>query len=287
MTDELNYEHIIFEVKEKIATITLNRPNQLNALNETLLSEYVHALRTAENDKSVRAVIVKGAGPGFCAGYDAAGGNGDYQPEEDEDSAPFIDDKKNLDRMWGATETSWNLTKPVIAQVHGYCVAGGNDIAGQCDVIIAAENAIIQQPQVRRLGLSFNHMYPYKCGPQWSKILLLTGDPISGKEAEKLGIVAMAVPEDELETQVLKLAKRFCLLDPTMMATNKMAINRAYEAMGLEAARSSANTLDTVAHVAPIMKKFVSTALTSGFKDALVENELPYKEAERPFKIPD
>ncbi|BFM14529.1 crotonase/enoyl-CoA hydratase family protein [Maricurvus nonylphenolicus] len=280
------YDFILLDITDKIATITLNRPKQLNALSEALLSEYVHALKTAEDDPNVRAVIVKGAGPGFCAGYDAAGGNGNYAPEDAADAAPFIDDKKNLDRMWGATATAWNLTKPVIAQVHGYCVAGGNDIAGQCDVIIAADNAIIQQPQVRRLGLSFNHMYPYKIGPQWSKILLLSGDPVSGKEAEQLGLVAMSVPEEELEAQVLKLAKRFTLIDPTMMATNKMAINRAYESMGLNQARETANTLDTVAHVAPIMQKFVQTAMTSGFKAALTENEAPFKADERPFKVP-
>ena len=282
----MTYECILLEISNKIATITLNRPKQLNALSETLLTEYVEALRTAENDPNVRVVIVKGAGPGFCAGYDAAGGNDNYTEEKAEDAAPFVDDKKSLDRMWGATTTAWNLTKPVIAQVHGYCVAGGNDIAGQCDVVIAAEDAIIQQPQVRRLGLSFNHMFPYKCGPQWSKILLLTGDPVSGKEAESLGLVAMAVPEEQLEEQVLKLANRFALIDPTMMAMNKLAVNRAYESMGLNQARETANTLDTVAHVAPIMQKFVKTAMDSGFKEALAENEAPFKAGERPFKVP-
>ena len=282
----MTYECILLDISENIATVTLNRPQQLNALSEKLLSEYIHALRTAENNPDVRVVIVKGAGPGFCSGYDAAGGNDNYTEEKTADAHPFIDDKKSLDSMWGATTTAWNLTKPVIAQVHGYCVAGGNDIAGQCDIVIAAETAIIQQPQVRRLGLSFNHMFPYKCGPQWSKILLLTGDPVSGKEAEKLGLVAMAVPEDELEKQVLKLANRLALIDPTMMAMNKMAVNRAYECMGLNQARDTANTLDTVAHVAPIMQKFVETAMESGFKEALKENEAPFKAEDRPFKVP-
>jgi len=283
----MNYECIQYDVKGRIASITLNRPKQLNALNDTLLTEYVHALKNAENDPSVRVVIVKGAGSAFCAGYDAAGGNDAlYNQKPDENSAPFIEDKKSLDKMWGATQAAWDLTKPVIAQVHGFCVAGGNDIAGQCDIVIAAENAIIQQPQIRRLGLSFNHMYPYKCGPQWSKILLLTGDPVNGREAERLGLVAMAVSEDELESQVLKLAERLALIDPTMMATNKLAVNRAYEAMGLNEARNNANTLDTIAHVSPAMNKFVATALKSGFKAALSENETPFKNSERPFRVP-
>ena len=282
----MDYKCILYSVEDRIATIALNRPKQMNALSDHLLREYVDALQLAEDDPDVRVVIVKSSSGHFCAGYDVAGGDETYSKGVTEDDTPFVDDKRNLDRMWGATQTAWNLTKPVIAQVNGYCMAGGNDIAGQCDVIIAAENATIQQPQVRRLGLSFNHMYAYKIGPQWAKILLLTGDPVSGKEAERLGLVAMAVPEDELDDQVLKLAKRLSLLDPTMAAMNKLAVNRVYEAMGMGQARDAANALDTIAHVAPVMQKFVGRAMDAGLKTALIENEAPYKNAERPFKVP-
>lgn len=282
----MSYEAIIYETKGSIAVITLNRPKQMNALNKTLLSEYVDALKTAEDDGNVKVVVVKGAGRGFCAGYDALDQGGSYDPNNPKNNHPFIEDKKSLDMMWNASTTAWNLTKPVIAQVHGHCVAGGNDIAGQCDIIIAADNAIIQQPQVRRLGLTFNHMYPYKCGPQWAKILLLTGDPISGAEAEQLGIVAMAVPEDELEAKVMALAERLALVDQTMMTTNKLAINRAYEAMGVNQARDTANSLDTIAHAAPIMQQFATTAIQDGLKAALTENEAPFVASPRPFKIP-
>ena len=280
----MDYEFIIYEKQENIATVTLNRPKQMNALNGGLLSEYVGALKQAESDSEVKVVIVKGAGRGFSAGYDATDQAGGYDPTAP-NLHPLIEDKKMLDQMWGASSTAWNLTKPVIAQVHGHCVAGGNDIAGQCDFIIVAENAIIQQPQVRRLGLTFNHMFPYKCGPQWAKLLLLTGDPISGKEAEALGIVAMAVPEEKLEDSVLNLARRLALVDQTMMTTNKLAINRAYESMGLDQARDTANSLDTIAHTAPVMQQFASTAIKEGLKAALIENEAPFQ-SERPFRVP-
>ena len=281
------YENILYDVSESIATVTLNRPAQMNALSAALLREYVHALKSAERDPDVRAVIVKAAGDHFCAGYDVTGDEDeDYSQGISEDNVPFVDDKLNLDQLWGATQTAWSLTKPVIAQVRGYCMAGGNDIAGQCDIVIAAETATIQQPQVRRLGLSFNHMYAYKCGPQWAKMLLLTGDPVTGKEAEALGLVAMAVPEEDLEEQVLKLARRLALLDPTMGAMNKLAINRVYENMGLPQAREAAKALDTIAHVAPNMQKFVATAKASGLRAALRENEAPYRQAERPFRVP-
>ena len=282
----MTYDSILYEVSDRIASITLNRPEQLNALNETLLTEYVDAHKRAENDPEVRVVVVKAAGRNFCAGYDASTASGMPGHYDGEDSTPFLDDKKALDGMWGATTAAWNNTKPVIAQVHGFCVAGGNDIAGQCDFIIAAENATIQQPQVRRLGLSFNHMYAYKCGPQWAKMLLLTGDPVTGKEAERLGLVAMAVPEDKLEDRVMALARRLALVDPTMLATNKLAVNRTYEAMGLNQARETANALDTIAHTASVMQKFITTAMNSGFKAALVENEAPFASTERPFHVP-
>jgi enoyl-CoA hydratase len=282
----MNYQNIIYDVADQIATVTLNRPAQMNALSAALLEEYVHALKSAERDDNVRVVIVKAAGEHFCAGYDVAASDEDYSKGMSEDYVPFVDDKLNLDFLWGATETAWHLTKPVIAQVHGYCMAGGNDIAGQCDIVIAADDAVIQQPQSRRLGLSFNHIYAYKCGPQWAKILLLTGDPVSGREAEQLGIAAMAFPREELEDAVIKLARRLALLDPTMGAMNKLAVNRAYESMGLPQARESAKALDTIAHVAPVMQKFVATAAESGLRTALRENEAPYREVERPFKVP-
>lgn len=282
----MTYENIIYQVADRIATITLNRPSQMNALSAALLQEYVDALKAAERDEEVRVVVVKAAGDHFCAGYDVAASDEDYSKGMSEEYVPFVDDKLNLDVLWGSTQTAWGLTKPVIAQVQGYCMAGGNDIAGQCDFIIAAENAVIQQPQVRRLGLSFNHMYAYKCGPQWAKLLLLTGDPVSGKEAESLGLVAMAFPEEELEDAVLRLANRLALLDPTMCAMNKLAVNSVFEAMGMPQARESSKALDTIAHVAPVMQKFVATATESGLRGALRENEAPYREAERPFRVP-
>jgi len=196
----MDYQNVLYETEGRIARITLNRPGKLNALSHDLLEEYADALTQAEEDTEVRVAIVKGAGRAFSAGYDVGGAPSRRGHVSSTPSiTPFVDDRVSLNYIWGKTTTPWNLTKPVIAQVHGYCVAGGNDVAGQCDIVIAAEDAVIQQPQIRRLGLTFTHMFPYKCGAQWAKILMFTGDPISGKEAERLGIVARAVPEEKLE----------------------------------------------------------------------------------------
>ncbi len=281
------YKNILYETEDGIARITLNRPEKLNALSHDLLEEYADALTEAEGDREVRVVIVKGAGRAFSAGYDVGGAprRRGYVPNMPS-ITPFVDDRTSLNYIWGKTTTPWNLSKPVIAQVHGYCVAGGNDVAGQCDIVIAAENAIIQQPQIRRLGLTFTHMFPYKCGAQWAKILMFTGDPISGKEAERLGIVARAVPEEKLEEEVNKLAERIALVDPTLLAMNKFAINQVFEEMGLKNAFNTANSLDTIAHTAKAMQDFQKTSREQGLKAALAENEGPFRKSPRPFEVP-
>ena len=276
------YENILYEASDRIARVTLNRPEKLNALSHALLDEYAAALVEAERDPEVRVVIVRGAGRAFSAGYDVGGGGGgDYARIRTE--TPFLADRFNLQHSTDTLTTAWKLLKPVIAQVHGYCVAGGNDVAGQCDIIIAAENATFGHPQIRRLGLTWMHMFPYKCGPQWSKILMFTGDSISGKEAEQIGVVARAVPEDKLEEEVEKLAARIALVDPTLLAMNKMAVNRVFEEMGMQTAFNAAISLDTIAHTAEAMQEFNRISREQGLKAALEANEGPFRQTPRPF----
>lgn len=275
------YENILYEKKGRIASITLNRPEKLNALSEALVDEYADALKAAERDAEVRVVVVKGAGRAFSAGYDVR----DIESDEDATptTTPFLDDRAGVKFNDDRITTAWNLVKPVIAQVHGYCIAGGNDIAGQCDIVIAAENAIFGHPQIRRLGLTHMHMFPYKCGAQWSKILMFTGDSITGKEAEQIGVVARAVPEEKLEDEVNKLAERIALVDPTLLAMNKLAINKVFEEMGMRNVFNAAITLDTIAHTSQAMRDFLRISGEEGLKAALEVSDGPFKASPRPF----
>ena len=277
----MSYENILYEVSDRIARITLNRPEKLNALSNALLKEYAAALIEAEQDPDVRVVIVKAAGRAFSAGYDLGADSSGYASMRSK--TPFLGDRAHLQFLTETITTAWKLLKPVIAQVHGYCVAGGNDIAGQCDIIIAAENAIIGHPQIRRLGLTWMHMFPYKCGPQWSKIMMFTGDFISGKEAEKIGVVARAVPEDKLEEEVEKLAARIALVDPTELAMNKLAVNRVFEEMGMRNVFNAAISLDTIAHTNEAGREFSRIKNEQGLKAALEANEGPFRQSPRPF----
>jgi enoyl-CoA hydratase len=277
----MDYRNILYTRKGRIATVTLNRPEKLNALSNELLAEYQAALKEAEQDRDIRVVILKGAGRAFCAGYDigsTAGGQA-----ESPSITPFMDDNRRLHFYKDTLSTAWRLSKPVIAQVHGYCVAGGNDISGQCDIVIAADNARIGMPQIRRLGLTSFHMWPYKCGMQWSKILMFTGDTISGKEAAELGIVAMAVPEEKLEERVTKLAERIAIVDPTELATNKAMINAHYEAAGLDFAVEVGIRLDTIAHTNQAQQEFRKTSLSKGLKAALEASDGPFNASPRPW----
>ncbi len=273
------YQDILYEKKGRVARVILNRPEKLNALSQALLAEYAAALTEAEQDDGVGVVIVKGAGRAFSAGYDVEPGKpGEYGAIEP------LNDLARMGRQTRNICTAWNLRKPVIAQVHGYCVAGGNDIAGQCDMIIAAENAVFMHPQIRRLGLTWMYMTVYNVGAQWAKMLMFTGDPLTGKEAEQLGLVAKAVPENKLEEEVTKLAERIALVPAEELEVNKMAINRVIEEMGLRNALNTGMQLDVIAHQTRAIQGFRQLAEEKGLKAALEASEAPFKATPRPFK---
>ncbi len=273
------YKYILYEKQDKIARITLNRPEVLNALSNALLNELAATLDEIDQDNGVSVVIIRGAGRGFSAGYDIGPGKpGEYA------SSPVLDDMHWLEGNDRKITRIWNLRKPVIAQVHGYCVSGGNDIAGQCDIIIAAENAVFMHPQVRRLGLTWMHMAAYHAGLQWAKMLMFTGDPVSGREAEKIGLVARAVPEDKLEEEVNKLAERIALVPRELLELNKSAINLVAEGMGLRNTLSAALRLDVIAHTTKAVQDFRKIAEEQGLKAALAANEAPFKKLSRPFR---
>jgi len=275
----VNYENILYEKQDRIARITLNRPEKLNALSKALLIEYATALTEAEKDKEVRVVIVKGAGRAFSAGYDV-------EPEAP-DAYSAIQPLDDLIRMQDNTRlitTAWNLHKPVIAQVHGYCIAGGNDVAAQCDIIIAAENAVFMHPQIRRLGLTWMHMTTYNIGAQRAKMLMFTGDPVSGKEAEQIGLVAKAVPEDRLEKAVTELAQRIAQVPSELLALNKAAVNRVVELMGVKTFLNSGMEMDVISHNTRAVQDFRKLAEEKGLKAALEENEAPFKALPKPFE---
>ena len=177
------YETILYEPGDGIARITLNRPEKLNAISWQMQEEMQQALWQADRDPSVHVVTLRGAGRSFSAGYDISPPPGEGATHA-ASGHTMERDVWFLEQAARMRMTLWEMHKPVIAGIHGHCLAGGTDIAFLCDIVIAAEDAKIGYPPVRALGSPVNHMWTYLVGPQWAKRLLLTGDTISGAEAE-------------------------------------------------------------------------------------------------------
>jgi len=271
-----DYRTILYEVERGRARITLNRPEKLNALSLELQQELHDALWEADNDTRVHAVIIRGAGRAFSAGYDLTPlGNRRPAPEGDHYTAvyrgarTFDDDAWQLERAQRLRMAIFDMHKPVVAQVHGYCLAGGTDIAFLCDIVIAAEDATIGFPPARAMGSLPNQMWVYHCGPQWTKRLFLTGDTITGAEAAKIGLVLKAVPANLLAQEVEGLVDRMAMIDTDLLSANKRIVNLALELMGARTMQRLGAENDARAHLAPSVREFGRIAAEQGLKAAL------------------
>jgi enoyl-CoA hydratase len=177
--------------------------------------------------------------------------------------------------IWGLEQATrmrnalWEMHKPVIAGIHGHCLAGGTDVAFLCDIVIAADDAKIGYPPVRALGSPVNHMWTYLVGPQWAKRMLLTGDTISGVEAERIGLVLKSVPSERLDAELDDLAGRMALIDVDLLAANKRIVNMALELMGAQTMQRMATERDAIARQAPVVTEFYQMAKEKGLKAAL------------------
>ncbi len=279
----MDYEQILYEEDGGKVRITLNRPDKLNAMTPKLQRELFDALWRADADAEVHAIILRGAGRSFSAGYDIS-----MTYREDESHAPGVDGRRGwrefdddtwyLERDQRLRTAIFDLHKPVIAQVHGYCLAGGTDLALLCDIVVAAEDAVIGFPPVRNQGSPVNHMWTYLVGPQWAKYFLLTGDQVSGAEAARIGLVWKAVPFDRLEAEVEALAERMCRIDTGVLASNKRIVNIALEMMGARTIQRMSAEMDSRARQAPGVKEFYRIAAEQGMKAALAWRDGAYED---------
>ena len=267
----MDYEVIIYEVERGRARITLNRPEKLNALSIQLQEELNHALWEADNDNRVHTVILRGAGRAFSAGYDLTPRPLVQRDADDHtrDGRSFDDDAWRMEQGQRLRMAIFDMHKPVIAQIHGYCVAGGTDVALLCDMIIAAADTLIGFPPARAQGALPNNMWLYNVGPQWAKRLMLSGDFVTGADAAKIGLVLKAVPLDLLEQEVEGLADRLAMIDTELLSANKRIINIGLEIMGARTLQRIATENDARAHLAPSVAEFGARSREQGLKAAL------------------
>lgn len=277
----MSFNFITYDVAEGYATITLNRPDKRNALSMDLLTELNTALWEADDDTEVHAVRIRGAGKDFSAGYDLTPGIGiSIRPKlrqstyrkgglYEEASASCDDDAWRLEYSQRLRMAIFDMHKPVIAQVHGNCLAGGTDVALLCDMVIAADDAQIGTPPNRDIGTTPNSMWLYHLGPQWAKRLLLTGDTLSGMDAAKVGLVLKSVPHELLEAEVQGLMRRLGKIDNDLLSANKRIVNIGLELLGARTLQRLAAENDVRLHTAEVSHRFRALAREKGLKAAL------------------
>jgi enoyl-CoA hydratase len=216
------FKTIIYEKKDSIAQITLNRPKALNAINRTMFMEIGQALDDAEQDDCVRVVVLKGAGRAFCAGVDLKFASEELKTLQDQQDLFRLGNKLTLEKMEG-------LSKPVIAQIHGLCLAGGFELMMATDIVIAAEDAKIGDQHVN-VGLFGGGGCVYRLallvGMRKAKEIVLTGKHISGMEAASIGLVNLAVPIDKLDSAVAEMSCELASKSPIALKLSKWYINR-------------------------------------------------------------
>ena len=275
----MTYEFIKYEASDGIGRVTLNRPEKLNALSPQLQAELIECLTDADEDPDIRVITLRGAGRAFCAGYDIT------PPQTDEDReitkarrGNIRSDMHRLQKTARLMTSIFDLSKPVIAGIHGHVIAGGTDLALHCDIIIAADDANIGFPPVRSMGTPPTHMWTYMVGPQWAKWFMLTGETVSGQEASDMGLVWKSVPAEGLEAAVEDLARKMAKIPWEMLAANKSIVNKALDLMGRNMMQVIAAETDAVSHQSPIVKEFNQISSEQGLKAALEWRDRPFRE---------
>ena len=205
-----------------VRRLTLNRPEKRNALNNELRGAILEGLQRADADPAIKVSILRGAGPCFSSGYDLSADNSVDQPFYSPGGPGQW--ARHVVESWFKI---WDLGKPVVAQVHGYCLAGGSELAACCDLVYVAEDAQIGYPPTRLMSPPDNQFHPWLMGMRTAMEMLLTGDAISGTEAAAKGFANRAVPAAELEATVLAIAERFALVPTELSQINKRAVHRA------------------------------------------------------------
>jgi len=264
-----------YEVDGRIARLTLDRPEKMNAITDMMPQAIRQAVERANADDSVHVIILSGNGKAFCSGYDLERYAESPRPVPGSQDMPW-DPMIDFRLMYKNTQdfmSLWRSYKPVICKVHGYAVAGGSDIALSCDLVVMAEDAMIGYPPARIWGCPTTAMWIYRVGAERAKRMLLTGDLIDGKEAERIGLITQAVPVEKLDETVDALAKRMANIPKNQLMMHKLMINQAFSNMGMESTQMFATLFDGMARHTPEGVAFKARAEEVGFKRAVFERD--------------
>lgn len=259
------YHAIRLERSGAVATLTLDRPRRLNAINKQMLLELQHALDTVEGDPELRALVVNGAGGNFSSGFDLS--------EQMEARPTGVEIwREILERDFGTITRFWHFSKPTIAAVSGYCLAGGCELALCCDITLASEDAIFGEPELKFGAGIVVMILPWLVGPKHAKEIILRGmDRIPAQEALRIGLINRVVSVGELDSAALALAGDIAVIDPHLVQQTKRAINRTFQIMGLVDALEAALDIDLAIEGAGSADKieFMQIARKDGLRAAI------------------
>ena len=260
----MTYEFIALDAPApRVCRITLNRPDKRNAINNGMRGELFDALEASDTDPDVHVTILRGAGPCFSSGYDlkraateerpyyTAGGDGNWS--------------RHVTDGWFRI---WDLAKPVIAQVHGYAMAGGTELVAACDLVYVAHDAMFSYPVVRVISPPDFQYHPWLAGMRNAMELVLTGDPITGDDAVRMGLANRAYPAEELDAAVCRIAERIAGVPAELLQINKRSVHRAMEIMGIRAGLRAGSELQALASQLPAVQALLRGDAIASVKHA-------------------
>jgi enoyl-CoA hydratase len=280
-----DFETIDYSAADGIARLMLNRPQRMNAINTQLVADLRSAIAAANEDAAVKVMILSGAGRAFCAGYDLDWGTKAEDASQKALSGQWdpVRDYMGMSRNVRAYMSIWESPKPVIAQVHGWCVGGGTDLALCSDLIFMAQDAHIGYPPARIWGEPTTVMWVYRLGLEHAKRLMLTGESLSGVEAERLGLASKAVPPDQLPGEAEAMARKLATIPLNQLVMSKLLVNQAYENMGLRTSQLIGTVFDGIARHTPEGIAWRDMAMKDGFREAVRRRDAPFGDyGERP-----
>lgn len=260
-----SFETLLYKSEPPVATITLNRPDQLNTIVPPMPDEIEAAVALAERDPAVKVIVLRGAGRAFSGGYNFGGGFHHWDEMLTTDGR--WDPGKDFVAMTSSTTSPhqkflaiWRSSKPVIAQVHGWCVGGAADYALSADIVIASDDAVIGTPYSRMWGAYLSGMWLYRMSFAKAKWHSLTGEPLTGREAADVELINESVPFERLEARVAEVAAKLCRIPLSQLQAQKLIVNQAYENMGLASTQKLGAILDGLMRNTPDALRFVETA---------------------------
>lgn len=269
----------------RVARLTLNRPDKLNALSPELVHVLYESLRELEADSSARVIVLRGAGRAFSAGWDIGGTDlmaspygGDAYAVEDRDGRYLgMNFASGLRRGAEVQQYLWGMPKIVVSQLHGYCIAGGLEFAMMCDFVTAANDCVLGHPGSRAMGVARNAaLLPLLTGMRKAKELLVTGDSVTGADAERLGLVNYAWPAAELDARTIAFADRIAIQSADHLAVLKAAANRFHENMGIHSTISSVTQLDALGQTTESGYRWQELLAEDGIGAAVAWRDEPY-----------